>query len=60
MNIPLGDRKGAHGAQFANAFRKHMTEDDYLQLARNVSTGGVSATYADYEATVLDVFFDPN
>ena len=60
LNIPLNDPKGMHSGQFATAFRKHMTGDDYLQLTKNVSTGGGAATYADYETTVLNTFFDPS
>jgi hypothetical protein len=35
-----------------------MTEDDYRELTKNVSTDGESATYFNYETTILEIFYD--
>ena len=58
LNIPLKDLKGKFSGQVATAFRKNMTGDDYLELTKNVSTDGESATYFNYEATILEIFYD--
>ena len=59
LNIPLKDPKGKYSGQFATAFRKNMTEEDYHELTKNVSTDGEAATYFDYETTILKIFYDP-